>query len=177
MHSGQRTRVAGELQTALVDMVVVDMCVAEGVDKVAILETCCLRNHHSEESVAGDVEGDAEEYVGRALVELARESSVGDIELEEDVAGRQSHTVDLANVPSRNQQAARVGIGLYLLDELGDLVDMAAVGATPRAPLAAVDGTEVAVGVGPFVPDGHLVVVKILDIGVATEEPEEFVYD
>lgn len=41
----------------------------------------------------------------------------------------------------------------------------------------AVDGSEVAVGVGPFVPDGDIVLVEVVDVGVASEEPEEFVDD
>ena len=33
---------------------------------------------------------------------------------------------------------------------------------------------QVAIFVGPFVPDGHLVVVQILDIRIALEEPQKF---
>ena len=36
---------------------------------------------------------------------------------------------------------------------------------------------EVTVGVGPFVPDADAVVLKILDVSVTIEEPEEFVDD
>lgn len=41
----------------------------------------------------------------------------------------------------------------------------------------AVDRAEVAFGVGPFVPDGDIVLVEVGDVGVASEEPEEFVDD
>ena len=57
-----------------------------------------------EQGVAGDVERDAQEQVGRALVELAGEPSVGDVELEERVAGRQRHLGDLGGVPGRDDQ-------------------------------------------------------------------------
>jgi len=51
---------------------------------------------------------------------------------------------------------------------LGNLVDAFVV---PVAPLGTIDGAEVAIRVGPFVPDSDFVVVQILDVGVATEQP------
>jgi hypothetical protein len=50
-----------------------------------------LRHHHGQQRVGGDVERHAEEDVGRALVELAGQPAVGDVELEQAVAGRQRH--------------------------------------------------------------------------------------
>ena len=44
-----------------------------------------------QQRIGGDVEGHAEEHVGGALVELAGEPAVGDVELEQAVAGRQRH--------------------------------------------------------------------------------------
>ena len=44
--------------------------------------------------------------------------------------------------------------------DLGDLVDVAAVGRRPGAPLHAVDRAEVAVRVGPFVPDRDAVLLQ-----------------
>lgn len=122
-HRGQRSGVAGKLQTALVDVIVVDVGVAEGVNEIAGLETTGLGNHHGEEGVAGNVEGDAKEYVGGALVELAAEAAVGNIELEEDMAGREVHLVNLAHVPSRHEEPAGIGIALDIVDEVGNLVD------------------------------------------------------
>ena len=43
--------------------------------------------------------------------------------------------------------------------------------------MLAVDRTEIAVLVGPFVPDGDAVLVEIFDVGVAAQEPEQFVDD
>ena len=40
-----------------------------------------------------------------------------------------------------------------------------------------VDRAKVAIGVGPFVPDGDAVVVQIFDVGVAVQEPEQLVHD
>ena len=58
-----------------------------------------------------------------------------------------------------------------------DLVDGAAVGRAPVAPLRAIDAAEIALGVGPFVPDGHAVFLEPADVGVAAQEPEQFVDD
>ena len=41
----------------------------------------------------------------------------------------------------------------------------------PVAPLSAIHRTEVAVGISPFIPDCHLVVVQILYISISADEP------
>src|SRR6185437_5424803 len=55
--------------------------------------------------------------------------------------------------------------------------DAAPVWRRPRAPLAPVDRAEIAVGVGPFVPDRNAVIVEIFDVGVAAQEPQQLVDD
>ena len=175
VHLGQWPRLAGELQSHLLEMVTVDMCVAEGVDEIAVFEAAHLCYHHRQQCVRRDVERHAEEDVGGTLVELTRETSVGHVELEKYVTGRQGHLFDVGHVPRAYEQAARVGVALYLVDKLCYLVDAVAVGTAPRAPLLAVHGSEVAVGVGPLVPDGNTVVVQVLYVGVAFQEPQQLV--
>ena len=41
----------------------------------------------------------------------------------------------------------------------------------------AVNRAQIAFFVGPFVPDGDAVVLEVADVGVAGDEPEEFVND
>src|SRR5262245_1916991 len=83
-----RPRLTRQLLGDLLDVVVVDMAVTAGPDELPDAETG-LRGHHvREQRVTGDVERHAEEQVGAALVELAGQPPVGDIELEERVAGR-----------------------------------------------------------------------------------------
>jgi len=41
----------------------------------------------------------------------------------------------------------------------------------------AIDAAEIAVFVGPLVPDTHTVLVQIFDVRVAAQEPEQFVDD
>ena len=65
------------------------------------------------------------------------------------------------------------GLVLQDFDDLGDLVDVPAVGRGPGAPLDAVDGTQLAVGVGPFVPDLHAALLQPAHVGVAAQEPEQ----
>ena len=47
----------------------------------------------------------------------------------------------------------------------------------PRTPLLTVHGPEIAVSVGPLIPDGDLLIFEILNVGIAFKKPEELVYD
>src|SRR5688572_12242692 len=73
LHPRERSEVAGELLARLVEMVLVEVQVAEGVDEFAGGKIANLRHHHGEERIGGDVEGNAEEQVGAALIKLAAE--------------------------------------------------------------------------------------------------------
>ncbi len=86
----QRTRFAAQLQIGLLEMVAVQMGIATGPDEIADLQIALLRHHMHQQRVAGDVERQAEEDVAGALIQLAGELAVGDIELEEGVARRRA---------------------------------------------------------------------------------------
>ena len=116
-------------------------------------EVALLREHAGQQRVGGDVERHAEEHIGAALVELARQSAGGHVELEQHVAGRERHLLELADVPGAHEDAARIRIGAQLLHHGADLIDLAAVGGAPAAPLLAVHRPELAALVGPLVPD------------------------
>ncbi len=73
--------------------------------------------------------------------------------------------------------AAGIGFVLEVVDELFDLIDHAAIGANPRAPLAAIHGAEVAVFIRPLIPDADAVFLEIGDVGAALEKPQQFVDD
>ena len=82
--------------------------------------------------------------------------------------------VEVADVPGADQVPARVGVGLDRLDHPGDLVDVPAVGRRPGPPLVAVDRAELAVGVGPLVPDRDAVArAASLTFVDALEEPQQ----
>ena len=104
-HDGQATGLTGELQLGLLDVVQVEVGVARGMDEVTGLVARHLCHHLQQQGVAGDVERHAEEGVGRALVELQAEPSVGHIELEDGVTRGQRHLVDLRHVPCGDNHA------------------------------------------------------------------------
>ena len=82
-----------ELSFERLHVVEIDMGVTESVDKVSGCEMTDVSDHDGEESVAGDVEWDPQAQVGRPLVELTGQLSVGNIELDQAVTGRQGHLV------------------------------------------------------------------------------------
>ena len=43
--------------------------------------------------------------------------------------------------------------------------------------MIAIDRTQLAIGVGPFVPDGDAMLLQPMDIGFAAQEPEQFIDD
>src|SRR3546814_4078633 len=61
------------------------------------------------------------------------------------------------------------------MDGLRYLVDVLDRRGGPATPLDAVDGAEFTVLVGPLVPDGDAVLVQPRHVGVAAQEPQEFV--
>ena len=99
LHLGQGTGITGELEPGLLDVVQIEMGVTRGVDEVTGLEARHLGHHHQKQGIGGDVERYAEEGVGRALVELERQTVAGHVELEDGVAGRQRHLVDFGHIP------------------------------------------------------------------------------
>lgn len=69
-HSWQRPWLAGELEACLIEMVEIEMRVAEGMDEFARLKAGGLRHHHEQKSIAGYVERHSEETVGASLIQL-----------------------------------------------------------------------------------------------------------
>src|SRR5688572_30679705 len=90
---------------------------------------------------------------------------------------RQGHLVELTDVPGVYDDAARVRLATDQVERALDLIDVPAVRRAPGPPLRAVDRAELAVVVGPFVPDRDVVVAQILDVRVAFEEPQKLVND
>lgn len=60
-HRRKSSRFPAELKIRLLEMVFVKVKIAEGVDEVAGFESADLGDHHGEQRVAGDIEGDSEE--------------------------------------------------------------------------------------------------------------------
>src|SRR6185437_8019487 len=173
----QRARLAGELDIGLLEVVDVEVAVASRPDELARQEPALRGNEVGEQRVGRDVERDAEEDVGAALIELAGEASVGDVELEQQVARRELHFRELGDVPGGDDQPARVRIAADLGDDVRHLVDGPSVGRRPASPLAAVDRPELAVGIRPLVPDRHARRLQRANVGLAAQKPQELVHD
>jgi hypothetical protein len=122
-------------------------------------------------------DGHTEKHVGRTLIELARQFAVRDIELEQAMARRQRHLVDIGRIPGADDQPPRIRIATDHVDDIGDLVDAAPVRRRPGPPLRSIDRAEIAIGVGPFVPDRNAVIPEVFDVGVAFEKPQQLVHD
>ena len=78
----------GELLAHLIQMVEIEVAIPACPDEIARFEAGDLGHHVCQQGIGGDVEGHAEERVGAALVELAGQLPIRDVELEQTVAGR-----------------------------------------------------------------------------------------
>ena len=107
------------------------MGIAQRVDKLAGLETRHMCHHVGQEGIGRDIEGNADEDVGRALVELAGKPPVRDIELKEAVTWRQSHPADIGRVPGGDDEPSRIRVFADVRYDLADLVEAAAVAGGP----------------------------------------------
>ena len=174
---GQRPRLASQLQSGLFQMIDVQMGVTQCVNELPRLQIGDLGNHGCQQGVGGNVEGDAEKRIGTALIELAGQAAIGDMKLKQGVTGGELHLGDFCDVPRADHHSPRVRLRSNQIDDLRDLIDCFAIAGFPRPPLTSVDRAQLAVLVGPFVPDRNTVLLQIPDIGVATEKPQQLVYD
>ncbi len=175
---------AAELQRHLLVVVAVDVAVATRPDEVAHVQIALLGHHVGEQRVAGDVERHAKKDVRTALVQLATELSFFawvlrwcHVELEERMAGHERHLVELGHVPCAHDDAAAVWVALEGVYELLNLVNVAAIGGGPAAPLHAVHGAKVAVFSCPFVPNRHIAFFQPVVVAGASQEPQQLLND
>ena len=80
-------------------------------------------------------------------------------ELEQAVARRQGHLINETRIPRGNDVASGIRVGLDLLHQLGNLVGVGAVEVNSCA-IVVVHRSEVAVFVGPLVPNADAVVLR-----------------
>ena len=110
-HGRELARCAGQLLAGLLEVVGVQVRIAQSMDKFTRLVVTYLREHKREQRVRRDIEGHAEERVGTALVELATEFALAGlaypahVELEQAMARRQGHLVDFRDIPCAHQVA------------------------------------------------------------------------
>ncbi len=161
----------------------IDVDIAESQDELVRYEAGHLSYEVEHQSVGSDIERHPQEHVTATLEHVQGELAVGHEELVDDVAGRQSHLIQLPGVPGCDDQTAVIGIFFDFLNYLGDLIHGGAVRFAPGSPLDAVDATEVTIefgfgfpiiSVGIGCPDFAAKFPENIVVAVAGHEPEEF---
>ena len=177
LHSRKWAGRAPQLFPRLLEMILVQVEIAESMDEFSGGQPANLRDHHRQERIAGDIEGHSEKEVGASLIELTTQLSILNMELEKSMTGRQCHSVNFRRIPGSHNQPPAVGLGLDLLDHPIDLVDPLILRATPVAPLRAIDPAELAILIRPFVPNRNSVLPQVANVGLAAQKPEQLVND
>merc|ERR1719495_1477234 len=151
-----------------------------------------MSQHDCEQGIAGDVEGNSKAHVRRALVQLAGKLSIGAIELDQAMAGRQGHLVQVCWVPGAHEDATVVRLCPDQVNDIGQLVNSLATVVSVHVhilgakvpPLESIDGSQVpllpviethTVQEGPTtvsVPDAHVLLLQLLGGGGAPDELE-----
>src|SRR3989344_1750990 len=93
LHGRERLRFTRELLLNLAAVILVHVEIAECVDEFSRLASEYLCDDGGEKRVARDVEGNAEEYVGTALVELEADAALLDVDLIHIVADGEASTL------------------------------------------------------------------------------------
>ena len=91
------------------------------------------------------------------------------------MAGWKGHLVNLSWIPCTHKHTAGIRIVPDGFDHLLQLVYRTTVRSRPGTPLVTVDRTEVTVLVRPFVPDRDTMVLKVLDVRISGNKPEQLV--
>ena len=68
LHSGKMAWAALKLSPGLLEMILVEMEITEGVDKIARFQITYLGHHQNEEGIGCNIEGDPEKEIGASLV-------------------------------------------------------------------------------------------------------------
>lgn len=85
--------------------------------------------------------------------------------------------VDFGRIPCAHDQTTALRIRFDLRDNLVDLIDAHAIGASPISPLCAVYPPQISFFVGPLVPNRDTVIVQVFDVGFAPQKPKQLVND
>jgi len=166
-----------QLLSRLFHVIQVEMHVTERMNEFTWLQPNDLSNHHCQQCVGSNVEWDPQKRVSTALIELTVELPFRHMELKKTMAGRQSHFIDEARIPCADHVSATEWVGSQLLNEFDNLVSRRAVRIGPRPPLVPIDGTKVTKLVCPIIPNSYPIFFEVIDIGIAFQEPQQFVDD
>src|SRR5215213_8954943 len=170
-------------------MVLVNVVVAERVNKVADFELSNMRDQMCQQCIRTDVERHAEKRIRGALIELAvKHATAFDFELKERVTRRKIDVIGLARIPTGHNQAARIRIGANLLQQVCNLVHAVLPGivSSKRAPEITINWSKIAGSpaelcgvffVSPLGPDVHAARAQVCFARVAGQKPEQLFGD
>ena len=101
------------------------MRITESMNELPRFEIADLCQHQGKQRIGGNIKRHAEENIRTALIELAGQFALRDIELEKRMTGCQRHFIvgnvglrtdalirQVRDIPGRNNDAAAVGVGL-----------------------------------------------------------------
>ena len=86
------------------------------------------------------------------------------------------HIDQIADIPGTHDDPPRIRVAPDQAQRFAHLIDKAAIGGLPTAPLLAVHRAELAMFIGPFVPDAHAVAREVRGVGVPAQEPQQLVH-
>lgn len=81
---------------------------------------------------------------------------------------RKLHLVDDGDIPCAYEVPAGIRIFLDRVDDLLNLIDRSAVRRLPSTPLRSINGPQIAVLVGPFVPYSDSMLFQVMNIRIAS---------
>ena len=151
-HTGKGFGGTGELLFGLLQMVEVEVGIAQSVDKCPTGEAANLGHHHGQKGIACNIEGNSQKDVGTSLVELATELPLCHMELDKSVAGGQGHFGEVGRIPGREDVPPGVGLFPQTFNQARNLVNFTSIRIFPMPPLMAIDRTEFPLFVGPLIP-------------------------
>ena len=93
------------------------------------------------------------------------------------MAGHQGHLGEFGHVPCADNDAARVRVAFQGLNDLGDLVNVAAIRRGPAAPLHAIDRPQVTVLARPLVPNRDAALAQPVVVAGPGEKPQQLLND
>ncbi|MNC28822.1 hypothetical protein D3C75_770460 [compost metagenome] len=133
------------------------MHISPGPDELSHLKPGLLGDHMSQQRIAGDVEGQSQESIHGTHGQHAGQLAVRDIELKYKMAGRQLHLLYFTHIPGADDMTAGIRVVFNRIDYSSNLVNMAPIRTLPRPPLRTIDGSKLAILVGPLIPDRNSV--------------------
>lgn len=133
----------------LFNMIIIDMHITKSMNKFSGFQISYLCHHHRKECIRSNIEGNTEEYISRALIQLTRKLPIRNIELKKRMAWWRRtirilyKSFYLSHIPPRNDISSRIRIIHDCIKGVCYLINRDTVSSIPFAPLLSIDRSEV----------------------------------